>query len=87
MVHPEVKNWIKYAHFEEKHGYIARARKVFERAVEFFGEEHISESLYVAFARYEEKQKEVWRSVFISFSKPESLLVFSCSDLTVRFVS
>uniref|UniRef100_A0A9J8BUD0 Crooked neck-like protein 1 n=1 Tax=Cyprinus carpio carpio TaxID=630221 RepID=A0A9J8BUD0_CYPCA len=61
MVHPEVKNWIKYAHFEEKHGYIALARKVFERAVEFFGEEHISESLYVAFARFEEKQKEFER--------------------------
>uniref|UniRef100_A0A671LIT1 Crooked neck-like protein 1 n=1 Tax=Sinocyclocheilus anshuiensis TaxID=1608454 RepID=A0A671LIT1_9TELE len=61
MVHPEVKNWIKYAHFEEKHGYIARARKVFERAIEFFGEEHISESLSVAFARFEEKQKEFER--------------------------
>uniref|UniRef100_A0A673HUW6 Pre-mRNA-splicing factor Syf1/CRNKL1-like C-terminal HAT-repeats domain-containing protein n=1 Tax=Sinocyclocheilus rhinocerous TaxID=307959 RepID=A0A673HUW6_9TELE len=61
MVHPEVKNWIKYAHFEEKHGYIARARKVFERAVEFFGEEHINENLYVAFSRFEEKQKEFER--------------------------
>uniref|UniRef100_A0A8C2FFE1 Crooked neck pre-mRNA splicing factor 1 n=1 Tax=Cyprinus carpio TaxID=7962 RepID=A0A8C2FFE1_CYPCA len=61
MVHPEVKNWIKYANFEEKHGYIALARKVFERAVEFFGEEHISENLYVAFSRFEEKQKEFER--------------------------
>lgn len=61
MVHPEVKNWIKYATFEDKHGYIARGRKVFERAVEFFGEEQISESLYVAFARFEEKQKEFER--------------------------
>ncbi|XDV41226.1 hypothetical protein PO909_010123 [Leuciscus waleckii] len=61
MVHPEVKNWIKYANFEDKHGYIALGRKVFERAVEFFGEDHISESLYVAFARFEEKQKEFER--------------------------
>uniref|UniRef100_A0A8C1VGY6 Crooked neck-like protein 1 n=1 Tax=Cyprinus carpio TaxID=7962 RepID=A0A8C1VGY6_CYPCA len=61
MVHPEVKNWIKYANFEEKHGYIALARKVFERAVEFYGEEHISENLYVAFSRFEEKQKEFER--------------------------
>lgn len=59
IVHPEVKNWIKYAHFEEKHGYIAHGRKVFERGVEFFGEENIDENLYVAFARFEEKQKEV----------------------------
>ncbi|XP_036406487.1 crooked neck-like protein 1 [Megalops cyprinoides] len=61
IVHPEVKNWIKYAHFEEKHGYIAHSRKVFERAVEFFGEENINENLYVAFARFEEKQKEFER--------------------------
>ncbi|XP_041951105.1 crooked neck-like protein 1 [Alosa sapidissima] len=61
IVHPEVKNWIKYAHFEEKHGYIAHGRKVFERAVEFFGEEYVDEHLYVAFARFEEKQKEFER--------------------------
>lgn len=58
IVHPEVKNWIKYARFEEKHGYIAHGRKVYERAVEFFGEEHVDENLFVAFARFEETQKE-----------------------------
>lgn len=59
MVHPEVKNWIKYARFEEKHGYIAHGRKVYERAVEFFGEEYVDENLFVAFAKFEETQKEV----------------------------
>lgn len=59
IVHPEVKNWIKYARFEDKHGYIAHGRKVYERAVEFFGEEQIDENLFVAFAKFEEKQKEV----------------------------
>lgn len=59
MVHPEVKNWIKYARFEERHGYIAHSRKVYERAVEFFGEEHVEENLFVAFAKFEETQKEV----------------------------
>lgn len=59
MVHPEVKNWIKYARFEEKHGYVALSRKVYERAVEFFGEEYVDENLFVAFARFEETQKEV----------------------------
>lgn len=59
MVHPEVKNWIKYARFEERHGYIAHGRKVYERAVEFFGEEHVEENLFVAFAKFEETQKEV----------------------------
>ncbi|KAM4528727.1 crooked neck-like protein 1 [Fundulus diaphanus] len=61
MVHPEVKNWIKYARFEERHGYIAHSRKVYERAVEFFGEEHVDENLFVAFARFEETQKEFER--------------------------
>lgn len=61
IVHPQVKNWIKYARFEDKHGYIAHGRKVFERAVEFFGEEYVDESLFVAFARFEETQKEFER--------------------------
>ncbi|MED6261581.1 Crooked neck-like protein 1 [Ataeniobius toweri] len=61
IVHPEVKNWIKYARFEERHGYIAHSRKVYERAVEFFREEHVDENLFVAFARFEETQKEFER--------------------------
>ncbi|KAM4713685.1 LOW QUALITY PROTEIN: crooked neck-like protein 1 [Anableps anableps] len=61
IIHPEVKNWIKYARFEEKHGYVAHSRKVYERAVEFFGEEHVDENLFVAFARFEETQKEFER--------------------------
>jgi crooked neck len=54
-----MKNWIKYAKFEEKNGFINSARRVYERAVEFFGEQNISEVLLIAFARYEESQKEV----------------------------
>ncbi|KAK7815788.1 hypothetical protein U0070_025248 [Myodes glareolus] len=61
LVHPAVKNWIKYARFEEKHAYFAHARKVYERAVEFFGDEHMDEHLYVAFAKFEENQKEFER--------------------------
>uniref|UniRef100_A0A8D0D469 Crooked neck pre-mRNA splicing factor 1 n=1 Tax=Sander lucioperca TaxID=283035 RepID=A0A8D0D469_SANLU len=56
-----VKNWIKYARFEERHGYIAHSRKVYERAVEFFGEVHVDENLFVAFAKFEETQKEFER--------------------------
>lgn len=58
MVHPDVKNWIKYAKFEEAHGYINGARKVFERAIEFFGEENLSERMILAFAKFEEGQRE-----------------------------
>ncbi|XP_005094945.1 crooked neck-like protein 1 [Aplysia californica] len=58
LVHPEVKNWIKYAKFEEKNGYINSARSIYERAVEFFGEDNISEQMLIAFAKFEEGQRE-----------------------------
>lgn len=45
--------------FEENHGFISGARKVYERAVEFYGDLHLDEDLYVAFAKFEERQKEV----------------------------
>lgn len=70
IVHPVVKNWIKYARFEDKHGYIAHGRKVYERAVEFFGEEHIDENLFVAFAKFEEKQKEVFSCSVVHTQRP-----------------
>ena len=58
IVHPDPKNWVKYARFEENHGYIHGTRKIYERALEFFGDEHIEEYLYIAFAKFEESQKE-----------------------------
>ncbi|KAF6023822.1 CRNKL1 [Bugula neritina] len=58
LVHPEIKNWIKYAKFEERHNYIQSARRIYERAVEFFGEENMEENLIIAFARFEENQRE-----------------------------
>ncbi|ESO00030.1 hypothetical protein HELRODRAFT_185792 [Helobdella robusta] len=58
IVHPEVKNWIKYARFEEKNGFIASSRRIYERAVDYFGDEHINEQLLIAFAKFEEGQKE-----------------------------
>lgn len=57
-VHPEPKNWIKYAHFEENHGYIQSARRVYERAIQFYGDDHFDENLFIAFAKFEEGQKE-----------------------------
>lgn len=59
FVHPDFKNWIRFARFEESHGFINSARTIFERAVEFFGEENMDEKLYIAFAKFEEGQKEV----------------------------
>lgn len=82
MVHPEVKNWIKYARFEERHGYIAHSRKVYERGVEFFGEEHVEENLFVAFAKFEETQKEVCRHGEEPVERSNTFLVFT-SDVSL----
>jgi crooked neck len=59
IIHPVVKNWLKYAKFEEKNQYISSARRIYERAVEYFGDEHLDETLMVAFAKFEESQREV----------------------------
>lgn len=58
MVHPDVKHWIKYARFEETNGFINSSRNVYERAVNFFGDDYISDKLFIAFARFEENQRE-----------------------------
>lgn len=59
LVHPEPKNWVKYAKFEERNGFINSCRQVFERAVEFFGTDNPQSRLLIEFARFEERQKEV----------------------------
>lgn len=38
---------------------IGNARIVYERAVEFYGDDNMDESLFIAFARFEENQREV----------------------------
>jgi len=53
--------------FEEQNGFIVGARSVFEKAVEFFGDDHINENLFIAFARFEERQKEVLKLIYIIF--------------------
>ncbi|VBB25931.1 unnamed protein product [Acanthocheilonema viteae] len=58
----DVKQWLRYAKFEERFGYIGNARAVYERAMEYFGEENLSETLLIAFAQFEERQKEHERS-------------------------
>jgi len=45
--------------------YISSARQIYERGVEYFGDEHISEDLFVCFAKFEEAQKEA-SSLYIS---------------------
>ena len=58
ICHPEIKNWVKFARFEQRHGFINSARAIYERAIEFFGDEYMDENLFIAFAQFEESQKE-----------------------------
>lgn len=61
-VHPETRNWIKWARFEEEYGTSDLVRQVFGTAVEALGEDFMDEKLFIAFARYEAKQKEFERA-------------------------
>jgi HAT (Half-A-TPR) repeat len=36
IIHPTIKNWLKYAKFEGKKQFTSGARRIFERAVEFY---------------------------------------------------
>ena len=47
--------------------YLGNARIVYERAVEFYGDENMEESLFIAFARFEENQREV--NILFSFER------------------
>ena len=58
-VHPEIKTWLKWSKFEERLGEIPRARAVFETAVEALGDDANNEDFFIAFAQFEERQKEV----------------------------
>jgi len=61
-IHPEIKNWVKYARYEERFHFVQKGREVFERAVEFYGDDILKPELFAAFARYEERQKEYERA-------------------------
>lgn len=60
-MHAEPVNWLRYAKFEQRHGAISNARQVYERAIEYFGEDNLDERILIAFAKFEEAQKEVSR--------------------------
>uniref|UniRef100_A0A914CPJ0 Crooked neck protein n=1 Tax=Acrobeloides nanus TaxID=290746 RepID=A0A914CPJ0_9BILA len=65
----DYRNWIRYAKFEERHGFIGNAREVYEKAIEYFvglngelGMDNLQEQLLIAFAQFEERQKEYERA-------------------------
>uniref|UniRef100_A0A915KUN6 Crooked neck protein n=1 Tax=Romanomermis culicivorax TaxID=13658 RepID=A0A915KUN6_ROMCU len=80
-IHAETKNWIKYAQFEARNGNPTNARQVYERAVEYFGDEHLEEHLLIAFAKFEEQQKEHERARVIYKYGLDHLAKEKCSEI------
>ncbi|VDP79209.1 unnamed protein product [Echinostoma caproni] len=81
LVHPEPKNWVKYAKFEERNGFINSCRQVFERAVEFFGADNPEARLLIEFARFEERQKEHDRARVIYKYALDNLPKEDCQEI------
>lgn len=86
-VHPEVKNWIRFAHFEEQNSFVANARDVYEKAIEFFGDEHLSERLFMSFAKFEENQNEHDRARQIYKYALEKLPAESKQEILAQYAS
>lgn len=62
VVHPEPKNWIKWARFEEENGTSDLVRDVFGSAIEALGDDFMDEKLFMAYAKFEAKLKEYERA-------------------------
>ena len=65
-VRPEPRVWVKWGKFEEERGNLAKAREVFQQALEFFGDEEEqiekAQAVFSAFAKMETRLKEYERA-------------------------
>ena len=86
-----IGNFCRYATFEHRHGFINSARAIFERAVEFFGDEYLSEELLIKFAEFEEKQKEheraraIYKYALDRMSKEQCVRIYEAGWVTSEF--
>lgn len=66
QVHPEPRTWLKWAKFEEEFGTADMVRDVFQSAIQYIaetlGDDAVDERLFIAFARFETRQKEYERA-------------------------
>ncbi|XAR55043.1 hypothetical protein NMG60_11030419 [Bertholletia excelsa] len=85
--HPKVSAWICYAKFGMKNGDIARARDCYERAVGKLADDEEAEQLFVAFAEFEERCKEIERARCIYKFAPGHILKGHAEDLYRKFVA
>ncbi|ORZ34023.1 hypothetical protein BCR44DRAFT_1436963 [Catenaria anguillulae PL171] len=79
--HPDPKNWITYARFEEAQSDLAAARSVFEQAVAYLGDTHASPELFMAFAKFETRQGELDRARAIYTYALQTLPKSAADDL------
>ncbi|KAJ3023934.1 Crooked neck-like protein 1 [Thoreauomyces humboldtii] len=61
-IHPQPKNWIKWAKFEESIAKPDSARAIYEQCLDMLGEDFIDQNIYVSFAKFETRQKEIERA-------------------------
>ncbi|KZT04795.1 pre-mRNA-splicing factor CLF1 [Laetiporus sulphureus 93-53] len=68
-VRPKPRVWVKWGKFEEERGNLTKARKVFQTAVEYFGDEEgqleKTQALFNSFANMETRQREYKRARII----------------------
>jgi crooked neck len=61
-VHPEPNNWIKWARFEEESGTSDLVREVYGMAIETLGDDFMDEKLFMGYAKFEARLKELERA-------------------------
>lgn len=84
---PSVKAWVRYAKFEMKSGGdVMAARACYERSVEELGDDANTEELFLRFAEFEERVKEVDRARAIYKYALDHLPKSQAGELYRRFV-
>merc|ERR1719228_2656366 len=78
---PDEQPWLTYIKFELRYKELDRARLIYERAIEFFGEENMDQKLFIAFAKFEENQKEHDRARVIYKYALDNMDKEQCADL------
>ncbi|CAH8278126.1 unnamed protein product [Arabidopsis lyrata] len=88
LCHPKVSAFIRYAKFEMKRGgQVKLAREVYNRAADELGNDEEAEILFVAFAEFEERCKEVERARFIYKFALDHIPKGRAEDLYKKFLA
>ncbi|PVU94335.1 hypothetical protein BB561_002632 [Smittium simulii] len=86
FVHPEPKNWLKWANLAESHGNNDKVRDIFSMALDRLGKDHIDQHIFIAFAKFETKLKEIERARVVYKFGLESLPQAKSTSLYNQYV-